>query len=654
MADQLNYGAAPPEWPYPIKYGTENRVETDVLIVGAGMAGVMAGLRAARRGVKVAVVDKAPIEISGSGGAGIDHYGSCYSNPDSLITPEEQIEMGSGMPGRMADHRSYIVMKGSWDNLLELERQGMRFRDEEDEFKGASFRDDKSKIMYAYDYTNKTTVKLRSGADIKRYAKLGLQKEKNATLFERVMITNLLTEDGKPGARVVGATGLNEQTGEFYVFHAKCVVLNTAGVSMQGTGTWTFNTEMFGNGFKADPRDTGDGLAMAWKAGAEFGREERFGQNFSTHPFGWAWYAIGNCDNTWAPCNIVDNNGKLIPWVDSLGKPIADDDIDARSNPAEGQRQVGIPRPNLTLDIADRLRSGEFELPFWADLSGMPEDQRRKIWGLMVGNEGRTRTAVYDYLNRAGFNPNEHMLQSPVMAIKSYEYPMRDWYQGEPNAVKPWKADTLQGLLTDWDMMTNVEGLFASGCEAGQGGAPAGAGGGYAGNRAAEYARKTELGKISEDQVAAEKERVYAPVKRMNDPNAVISWKELLMGMNRVMQQDLGDDRSRALCEHGLNWLDSIKRQEMQMTYARNPHELSRVLEAESRVTIGEIYFRLCLANFDEEEDAGKDKVMINKLVGGKVVTTYKDEGWWLKPPFAPTYLENWEIKTALEKEEGV
>ena len=649
MANQLNYGASPPDWPYPVNYGKENRIETDVLIIGAGIAGVMAGLRAARRGVKVAVIDKAPIEISGSGGAGIDHYGSCNSNPDSGITPEEQMEMAPRMPGRTPDHRSYIVMKGSWDNLLELERLGMRFRDEDDEFAGAPFRDDKTKIMYAYDYKNKTTVKLRSGADIKRYAKLGLQKEKTATLYERIMITNLLTENGKAGARVVGATGLHEETGEFYVFHAKCAILNTSGVSMQGTGTWTFNSEMFGNGYRADPRNTGDGLAMAWKAGAEFGREERFGQNFSTHPFGWPWYGIGNCDNTWAPCNIVDNNGKEIPWVDKHGNTIIE--LDMRSNPAPGDREVGFPRPNLTLDLADRIRSGEFELPFWADLSGMPEDRRRCIWGLMVGNEGRTRTAIYDYFNKAGFNPDTDMLQSPVMAIKSYEYPMRDWYQGEPNAVKPWKADTLQGLLTDWNMMTNIEGLFASGCEAGQGGSPAGAGGGYAGNRAAEYAKTVQLGKISEDQVAAEKERIYAPVKRMGDPNAVVSWKELWMGMNRVMQQDLGDDRTRVLCEHGLMWLDSIKRQEMHMTYARNPHELARVLEAESRVTIGEIYFHLCMANFDEAEGAGEDKVMVNKFKDGKVVTTYKEEKWWLKPPYAPTYLENYEKLTALEKE---
>ena len=214
-SDLINYGSAPAEWPFPVKYGVENKIETDVLIIGAGVAGSMAGIMAARRGVKVAVVDKAPIEISGCGGAGLDHYGGCISNPDNTHTPEEYIELPQqgSFDGRGYDHKSYIQMKGSWNNLLELEKLGLKFRDENDEFAGAPFRDDKTKIMYAYDYKNKSTIKLRGGAELKRRCKEGLEKEKNAIIFERIMITNLLTEDGKQGAKVVGATGVNEETG---------------------------------------------------------------------------------------------------------------------------------------------------------------------------------------------------------------------------------------------------------------------------------------------------------------------------------------------------------------------------------------------------------------------------------------------------------
>jgi flavin-dependent dehydrogenase len=132
MQTQINYGSEPAKWPHPVRYDVENRVDTDVLIIGAGIAGAMAGIKAARRGVRVAVVDKSPVNISGSGGAGLDHYLDCFSNPDCAITPEEVMELPHEenyfMPRR--DHRSYIHMKGSWDTLLEMETLGLKFRDE--------------------------------------------------------------------------------------------------------------------------------------------------------------------------------------------------------------------------------------------------------------------------------------------------------------------------------------------------------------------------------------------------------------------------------------------------------------------------------------------------------------------------------------------
>ena len=647
MSDQINYGSVPAQWPYPVKYDVENRVETDVLIIGAGIAGSMAGLMAARRGVKVAVVDKAPINISGCGGAGIDHYGSCVSNPDCTYTPEEYMDDPPFSPFGRADHRTYIQIKGTWDNLLELEKLGLRFRDEEDEFAGAPFRDDKTKIMYAYDYVTKDTVKLRGGADLKKYMRDGLEKEENATLYERVMITNLLNEDGKAGSRVTGATGFSEETGEFYVFRAKCVVMSTAGVSMQGTSTWTFNSEMFGNGYRNDPRCTGDGVAMAWKAGAEFHGEDRFGYEGSTGPFGWPWYGIGNPDNTWHPCTIVDNKGKEVPWVNARGEPISS--VEERTLPPDDKPNMGFMRPYAYID-PELIKSGEYELPFWADLSSMPEHRRRSIWGLMVGNEGKTRTSVYDYFNKAGFNPDKDMLQCPVMNPDVYGIPLKDWFQSEPFNSKFWKSDTLRGVSVDWNQMTNIEGLFAAGSEAGQGGSPCGSSGAYTGNRAAEYAMKVEPGRVSEEQIAAEKERVYAPVRRMNDPKATVSWKELWMGMNRVMQQDCGDYRTRVLFEHGLMWLDSIKRHEMQMTYARNPHELARVLECESRVTTAEVYLYLGIAGCMARDDgAGADKIVLTRFENGKPVNTYKEDKWWLKAPYAPTYKENYEKCRSLE-----
>jgi succinate dehydrogenase/fumarate reductase flavoprotein subunit len=184
---------------------------------------------------------------------------------------------------------SYIIMRESWDALLDVEKMGMNFRDEEDEFAGAPFRDEKTKIMFAYDYTSRTNIRIRGGAKVKpilyrEMLRLGVN------IFDRVMATGLLTEDGKPGARVIGAMGVKVRTGEFYIFNAKATILSAA----QYSGIWVFNTELAGSAVHHDdPNAVGEGTAMAWRAGAELTLME-----ISRGPvhgsFSWPTFGIGS------------------------------------------------------------------------------------------------------------------------------------------------------------------------------------------------------------------------------------------------------------------------------------------------------------------------------------------------------------------------
>jgi len=52
----------------------------------------------------------------------------------------------------------------------------------------------------------------------------------------------LLTEGGIRGAKVVGATGFNNRTGEFMIFKSKAAVLATAGIFYM----WMLDTEHAG------------------------------------------------------------------------------------------------------------------------------------------------------------------------------------------------------------------------------------------------------------------------------------------------------------------------------------------------------------------------------------------------------------------------
>ncbi len=48
-------------------------IETDVLIIGGGLAGCMAGIKAAESDVSVTIVEKADTRASGCAGTGVDH-----------------------------------------------------------------------------------------------------------------------------------------------------------------------------------------------------------------------------------------------------------------------------------------------------------------------------------------------------------------------------------------------------------------------------------------------------------------------------------------------------------------------------------------------------------------------------------------------------
>lgn len=628
-----------PEWPYPVNYGKENEIYAEVLVLGGGIAGCHAAINAARKGVKVAVVEKGATKRSGSGGAGVDHWGAALTNPLSTIAPDQIAER----PARQDTAPEfngitrYITMMESWDTLLDCEQMGLQFRDIDDEFAGAPFRDDKTKIMFAYDYKNRNNIRVRSGAKIKVYLyremrKLGVQ------IYDRIMATSLLTEGGKQGGRVVGATGVNIRTGEFYIFRAKATVLTTAHFSR----IWVFSTELVGSAVDHDdPNCIGDGSAAAWKAGAMFTHMER-SRGPVAGGFGWPRFGIGSPTNSWYPCNLVDANGKPIPWVDGYGNPIST--IEERT---QSPREA-MPTP----DLPGRIIDGEFVQPLYADLPSMPWYERRAIFGLMVGNEGKTRVPVYQVYTQAGFDPDKDMLQAPIISHEAGGEGMGPplWRTGA--AGGSWSGG---GVVVDWDLKTNLEGLYAAGNQvaANWGGHPGAATTGrYAGRKAADYARTASEPVLHRRQIDEEKQRVYEAVSRDGD----IGWKELHAGISKVMQIYCGEYKSQKMLERGLWWLNSIRESEAARTFVRNPHELVRYLECLTRITIGEMIIHACLArkassrsldfkrlDYPQVDPPEWNKFVTTRLENGHVKVGELPANYWVLPPYAPTHRANYE-----------
>jgi succinate dehydrogenase/fumarate reductase flavoprotein subunit len=466
------------------------------------------------------------------------------------------------------------------------------------------------------------------------------------------MATRLLSEGGEQGARVIGATGVNIRTGEFYIFKAKATILSTA----QPLKVWVFNTELAG-AYTAhdDPNLAGDGNAMGWLAGAELSLMERSQE--SAGPFRYPAYGTGNAHNTWYPCTIVDAKGKEIPWVDKKGNPFktVQDRIQAGGHGPEAAK--------LIPDLSDRIAKGEFSLPFYADLPGMPKDERRAIFGLMVCHEGKTRIPVYETYTQAGFDPDKDMLQANVLPPELAGQFVPWWdHKSKMASAAQWRDTAFLGgggLLVDWDMKTSLEGLYAAGAQTAGGGghAPAAATGRYCGRRAAAYAEGATQPEIDRKQVDEAKAHSYAPVGREGQ----IGWKELQAGLCRIMQDYCGEFKNEDTLNHGLWWLNSIREGEASRTYIRNPHELGRYLECMMRLTVGEIMMHASLArkassqfldfkrmDFPQMDPPEWEKFLTIRMEQGDVKAGELPLNYWLMPPYAPTYEENYEKHSGL------
>jgi succinate dehydrogenase/fumarate reductase flavoprotein subunit len=622
------------KWPYPIETGIEEVLTADVIVLGGGIAGCMAAVSAARKGQRVIMVEKGSTEMSGAGGSGCDHWESAATNPCSKVTPEElteaMLEDNNGFNNGISH---YIECREGYDRLLDIEKMGGKIRDLDDEFKGAAFRDEATKLMFAYDYSSRITLRVW-GTTFKpaMYREL---KRLGVRIMDRIMVTSLLTAGGVQGSRCIGATGINTRTGKFYIFNGKSTIMCLS----RPARIWLFSSDHTGLCEFRPPQCIGDGHAMGWRAGAEFTMMEKSVRaEFSASGRSYPPYGAGNNHNTWYGASVIDASGKEIPYADRDGNILTD--VARRFVPSERQSfflkggSVDDPvykyRGPETLPFSEMLKKG-YKLPFYADLSGMPENERKVIWGMMVGEEGKTRVPIYENYRKAGFDPEKHVLQCYGTGWTSASFlPQERQLFGLPG-----------GFLNDWELRTSLEGLYVAGDSlyASNCYGHAAATGYYAGRHASGYASRNPLHTYVKDQAEREKERVYAPLH--NNPSTAIGWKELNMGIAKTMQNYCGEIKRNELLNIGLRRLEEYESKVVPDTFAYNPHELTRLLEVIDILTVSKLILHSCLARktsvpalcFDRGDNlvagTGDKNLIIVKQVNGQVVVSEKPAGFF-------------------------
>jgi succinate dehydrogenase / fumarate reductase flavoprotein subunit len=235
--------------------------EHDVLIIGAGGAGLRAAIEALGQGVSVGVVCKSLLgkahTVMAEGGIAAS-MGNVDAADDWRTHFRDTMSGGKFLNNwRMAQ----LHAQEAADRVRELEHWGALFDRTEDgrilqrAFGGHSFK----RLCHVGDRTGLEMIRTLQD----RGVQLGFD------VYMECTVTRLL----KDGDRVVGAFAYWRENGRFVVFKAKSVVLATGGIGK----AWPITSNSW--------EYTGDGMALAYEAGAEL-MDMEFVQ---FHPTGMVW-----------------------------------------------------------------------------------------------------------------------------------------------------------------------------------------------------------------------------------------------------------------------------------------------------------------------------------------------------------------------------
>ncbi len=230
----------------------EVRIDTDVLVLGAGAAGCLAAYAAREQGAKTTIVDKGALISCGCTGAGQDHFGA-HLNTGPEWDSDEAATTYYSRPGwgvgRALAEKSFTKVVGHMLKIMEA--WGVEFYKNED---GTYWR------CQALGQPGPWWLMMKNGRYLKRiYAKK--VREAGVEVVEQIQITKLLRDNG----RIAGAMGFNRRTGDFHVFRAKAVVIAMGAHQSR----WSTNSTRNPFNIWQNPANTGSQVVVAYEVGAK-------------------------------------------------------------------------------------------------------------------------------------------------------------------------------------------------------------------------------------------------------------------------------------------------------------------------------------------------------------------------------------------------
>ncbi len=494
-------------------------LDTDLLVVGGGVAGTMAAIPALEAGLKVVICEKGKVlDHCGSIGCGVDHYltvmdtGPEWDTPDFLIKHVPELTdyiVDMAVAGRVIREMPRIFRK--------LESFGVDFKDRKT---GDYYR------LRSFGLPGTYHINF-DGTDFKKLIGERVRKGK-ATVLMRTMVVQLLVKDNQ----AYGAIAFNFRTGEWHVIRAKAVVLAAGDVnriSLNASGL-AFDSWHF-------PYNTGDAQAMGYRVGAALANMESVETTLT--PKGFSCQGLNALVSLGA--YFVNKSGERFMFkYDKKG---------------ENARRAVIADAAINEYL---LGNG----PVYLDCRHLPQDMLDRMeYTLQVD-----RYTLPAYYRQKGVNFREELVEISVAELSIRRSGV--YFRGS-------------GLAVDVDGQTSVEGLYAAGDCATVSGGIAGAAvlGHIAGESVARRARSASgaLPGVPREAIDAVRARARAHLAQGDG----MSWKQFEDATRRTVTDYVGVRRTEAGLKLALRTLGELATRAPALRPA-DLHGLMRVHEAKN------------------------------------------------------------------------
>ena len=574
--------------------------EHDVLIIGAGGAGLRAAIEASAAGVRVGLVCKSLLgkahTVMAEGG-----IAAALANVDER--DNWKVHFADTMRGgqyvnqwRMAE----LHAKEAPDRVRELEAWGAVFD-----------RTNDGRILQrnfgGHKYPRLAHVGDRTGLEmIRTLQDYGVHQGINVYMEHTIL--SLITDDN----RVVGAFGYERERGRFKIFRAKAIVLATGGIGRAykiTSNSWEY---------------TGDGHSLAYDAGAEL-IDMEFVQ---FHPTGMVWppsvMGILVTEGVRGEGGILTNKESRRFMFDEIPenyKAQTADNEEEGWRYCQGDKNARRPPELLTRDHVSRCIVREIKEGRGSPHGGVYLD--------IAWIKQKLPNAA-EYIKRK--LPSMYHQFKQLADIDITEQPME---------VGPTTHYIMGGIHVDPDtQMSRVPGLFAAGeCAAGINGANRLGGnslsdllvfGKRAGEFAAQFAKENSLGKIDNEKIDIVAREALALFERSDGENPYQVQRDL----QETMQDLVGIVRNKNEMRRALDTIESLKATAVKVAVTGNREYnpgWHTALDLKNLLTVSEAITRAALerkesrgAQFredypDKDDALGKVNTVMRKKADGSM-----------------------------------